>query len=126
LIFHELVSGANDKAVKNPAVAYMIDASHNTKDPVEDLMQSLENIFIAYAKALLVDFRALEKAQLENDVTFAEQILQRAFQSDVRPLLAEARLQSGGCLDPLNFFKSHSVRDTLIKQRGKQAVATGL
>lgn len=126
LIFHELVSGANDKAVKNPAVAYMIDASHNTKDPIEDLIQSLENIFVAYAKALLVDFKALEKAQLENDVALAEQILQRAFQSDVRPLLAEARLQIGGCLDPLDFFKSHSVRDTLIKQRGKRAVATGL
>jgi L-rhamnose isomerase/sugar isomerase len=126
LIFHELVSGANDKAVKNPAVAYMIDASHNTKDPIEDLIQSLENIFVAYTKSLLVDSMALEKAQRENDVAGAEQILQRAFQSDVRPLLAEARLQSSGCLDPLAFFQTHSVRDTLIRQRGKSTVATGL
>jgi L-rhamnose isomerase/sugar isomerase len=126
LIFNELVSGANDKAVKNPAVAYMIDASHNTKDPIEDLIQSLENIVVSYVKALLVDSKALEKAQRENDVAGAEQILQRAFQSDVRPLLAEARLQSGGCLEPLEFFKTHSVRDSLIGQRGKSAVATGL
>jgi L-rhamnose isomerase/sugar isomerase len=126
LIFHELVSGANDKAVKNPAVAYMIDASHNTKDPIEDLIQSLQNIVVAYTKALLVDDKALEEAQKENDVAGAERILQSAFQSDVRPLLAEARLQSDGCLDPLEFFKTHAVRDTLVRQRGKSAVATGL
>jgi L-rhamnose isomerase/sugar isomerase len=126
LIFHELVSGADDKAVKNPSVAYMIDASHNTKDPIEDLIQSLQNIVVAYAKALLVDIKALEKAQIENNVAGAEQILQQAFQSDVRPLLAEARLQSGGCLDPIEFFKTNSIRDTLIQQRGKLAVATGL
>jgi L-rhamnose isomerase/sugar isomerase len=126
LIFNELVSGANDKSLKNPAVAYMIDASHNTKDPLEDLIQSLENIFLAYTKALLVDNQALENAQHENDVAGAEHILQRAFLSDVRPLLAEARLQRSGCLDPLSFFKTQSVRQTLIRQRGKSAVATGL
>jgi L-rhamnose isomerase/sugar isomerase len=81
---------------------------------------------VSYVKALLVDSKALEKAQRENDVAGAEQILQRAFQSDVRPLLAEARLQSGGCLEPLEFFKTHSVRDSLIGERGKSAVATGL
>jgi L-rhamnose isomerase/sugar isomerase len=126
LIFHELVQGVNDKSVKNPAVAYMIDASHNVKDPLEDLMQSLENIRTSYAKALLVDAMALSKAQHDNDVAGAELIFQKAFQSDVRPLLAEARLRSGGCIDPIDFFRTVKVRDTLIEQRGKQTVATGL
>jgi L-rhamnose isomerase / sugar isomerase len=126
LIFHELVQGVNDKSVKNPAVAYMIDASHNVKDPLEDLMQSLENIRTSYAKALLVDAMTLSKAQHDNDVAGAELIFQKAFQSDVRPLLAEARLRSGGCIDPIDFFRTVKVRDTLIEQRGKQTVATGL
>jgi L-rhamnose isomerase / sugar isomerase len=126
LIFHELVTGANDTSIKNPAVAYMIDASHNLKDPIEDLMNSLENIRTAYAKALLVDFAALEIAQQENDVVRCEQILQSAFQADVRTLLAEARLRSGGSLDPIDFYRSQKIRDGLIKRRGKNSVATGL
>lgn len=125
LIFHELVSGGNDTKVKNPPVAYMIDASHNLKDPVEDLMNSLENIRTAFAKALLVDVARLEIAQNDNDVVQCEQILQAAFQTDVRPLLAEARLQSGGVLDPIDTFRSMKVREGLIKKRGK-SVATGL
>jgi L-rhamnose isomerase/sugar isomerase len=126
LIFHELVSGASDSTVKNPAVAYMIDASHNTKDPIVDLMQSLENIRIAFAKALLVDVKALDRAQQENDVAEGEQILQRAFLSDVRPLLTEARLRNNACLDPIAFYNTQAIREKLIAQRGKQAVATGL
>lgn len=125
LIFHELVTGATDKMVKNPAVAYMIDASHNLKDPIEDLMNSLENIRTAYVKALLVDFSGLEVAQKENDVVRCEQILQSAFQTDVRPLLADARLRAGGVLDPIGSFRSMKIRDGLISKRGK-SVATGL
>jgi len=126
LIFVELVMAKKDKSVKNPAVAYMIDASHNTKDPLVDLLMSLEQIRIAYAKALLTDFNALHRAQEENDVAGAELILQRAFQSDVRPLLADARLKSGGCVDPIAFFNEARVRENLVSQRGKLSVATGL
>jgi L-rhamnose isomerase/sugar isomerase len=126
LIFHELATGAQDPQVKNPPVAYMIDASHNLKDPLEDLMNSLENIRTAYAKALLVDVGALEQAQQVNDVVACEQILQRAFQSDVRPLVAEARLRDGGAYDPLDAFRSGKVRSELISKRGKKSVATGL
>jgi L-rhamnose isomerase/sugar isomerase len=126
LIFHELVTGANDTHVRNPSVAYMIDASHNLKDPIEDLINSLENIRTAYAKALLVDFAALEIAQHENDVVRCEQILQAAFQADVRPLLAEARLRTGGSLDPIDFYRSQKIREGLLTRRGKKSVATGL
>lgn len=126
LIFNELVAGANDGQVKNPPVAYMIDASHNLKDPIEDLVNSLENIRSAYAKALLVDVPALERAQEANDVVLCEQIMQAAFQTDVRPLLAEARLKSGGCLDPIAYFRAQKIREGLITQRGRKSVATGL
>ena len=126
LIFIELIASANDRSVVNPHVAYMIDASHNTKDPLVDLLMSLENIRTAYAKALLVDYSALERAQNENDVAGAELLLQNAFQSDVRPLLAAARLDAGGCLEPVSFFRERKVRESLVSQRGKLSVATGL
>ena len=89
-------------------------------------MNSLENIRSAYAKALLVDFAALEKAQQDNDVMRCEQILQTAFLADVRPLLAESRLRSGGSIDPSSFFRSQKIREDLIKRRGKTSIATGL
>jgi len=75
----------------NPPLAWMIDASHNIKDPLEDLMQSLEAIRIAYAQALLVDRKALEIARAESDVIRCQEILQTAYRTDVRPLLAEIK-----------------------------------
>jgi len=126
LIFNELVDGALDGAVKNPPVAYMIDASHNTKDPLEDLLQSVQNILTAYAKALLVDRAALADAQESNDVVRAEEILKDAFLTDVRPLVAEAIRQSGGALDPIAAYRREGVRTQLIQQRGKLSLATGL
>ncbi|MCB2410621.1 TIM barrel protein [Hymenobacter lucidus] len=126
LIFNELVDAARDAAVTNPLVAYMIDASHNTKDPLEDLLQSVENILGAYAKALLVDREALAEAQESNDVVRAEEILRDAFLLDVRPLVAEAYRQSGGALKPVHAYRAAGVREQLIQQRGKRSVSTGL
>lgn len=104
----------------------MIDASHNVKDPLEDLLQSVEAIRIAYAQALLVDRDRLTAAQNNNDTVQAQEILQNAFRTDVRPLIAEARLRAGGALDPLAVFRKEKVRDQLVGERGKTAIATGL
>jgi L-rhamnose isomerase/sugar isomerase len=104
----------------------MIDASHNVKDPLEDLLQSVEAIKIAYAQALLVDTKALEAARENNDVAKAQEILQTAYRTDVRPLVAEARLQSGGALQPLQLFREAKIREQLINDRGINTVATGL
>nr|WP_294894788.1 sugar isomerase [uncultured Pedobacter sp.] len=127
LIFNELVDGM-DHANMNHAsgLAWMIDASHNVKDPLEDLLQSVEAIMMAYAQALLVDRKALKEAQQNNDVSLAQEILQAAYRTDVRPLIAEARLQSGGALDPVKLFRSAKVRETLIQERGSETKATGL
>ncbi|MCO6487579.1 MAG: sugar isomerase [Phaeodactylibacter sp.] len=126
LIFNELVYGMQNNTANNPALAWMIDASHNVKDPLEDLIQSLEAIRLAYAQALLVDNQALEEAQAGNDATRAQEILQDAFRTDVRPLLREARLQSGGGLEPLALYRNLEVRKNLIRERGAKTVATGL
>ncbi|MBC6698599.1 TIM barrel protein [Hymenobacter puniceus] len=126
LIFNELVDAAQDQTLTEAAVAYMIDASHNTKDPLEDLLQSVESILGAYAKALLVDRAALHEAQESNDVVRAEELLRDAFLTDVRPLVAEAYRQAGGALNPVAVYRAGQVREQLIQQRGKLSLSTGL
>src|SRR6202012_2395083 len=91
LIFNELVEGMDAKGMNHAtSIGWMIDASHNVKDPIEDLLQSVQAIKMAYAQALLVDKTALQAAQQNNDVTLAQEILQHAYRTDVRPLVAEA------------------------------------
>ena len=107
-------------------LGWMIDASHNIKDPLEDLLQSVEAIKIAYAQALMVDKQKMEKARETNDVALAQEILQNAYRTDVRPLLAQARLNNGAALDPIQLFRKLKVRENLIKERGEKTVATGL
>lgn len=127
LIFQELVEGMDAKGMNHATdLGWMIDASHNVKDPLEDLLQSVEAIQIAYAQALLVDAKALETARQENDVVHAQEILQSAYRTDVRPLVAEARLRAGGALQPLELYRQLKTRAQLIKERGLKTVATGL
>ena len=125
LIFNELVYGMENNP-QNPDLAWMIDASHNVKDPLEDLIQSLEAIQEAYAKALLIDQAALKAAQANNDVVKCQEILQEAYRADVRPLIERARLNSGGVISPINAYRYLDVRNQLIKERGRNTVATGL
>lgn len=125
LIFNELVYGMENNP-QNPYPAWMIDASHNIKDPLEDIIQSLEAIQEAYAKALLIDRSLLKTAQQENDVVQCQEILQNAYRTDVRPLLERARLNRGGALYPLEAYRSLNIRKNLIKERGKNTVASGL
>ncbi|MEQ8685796.1 MAG: TIM barrel protein [Imperialibacter sp.] len=124
LIFNELVDGMQN--TKNPELSWMIDASHNLKDPIEDLIQAIEAIKIAYAQALIVDRAALKKAQAANDVSAAQEVLQNAFRTDVRALVAESRMRMGGAYDPLHSFRENQIRKQLIAKRGLKTVATGL
>jgi len=127
LIFNELVEGMDAKQMNHAKdLAWMIDASHNVKDPLEDLLQSVEAIMITYAQALLVDRNKLVDAQNNNDVVTAQEILQNAFRTDVRAIVAEARLRSGGALSPLSVYRKEKVRENLIKERGSKTIATGL
>lgn len=126
LIFNELVDAARDEKLMRQTIAYMIDASHNTKDPIADLLQSLENISISYTKALLVNRKLLHEAQQNNDVVLAEQILQNAFQTDVRSVAAEARRRNDFAINPLLCFSENNFRKERIETRGANATATGL
>src|SRR5687768_5558798 len=126
LIFNELVEGMDVKGMNHTGLAWMIDASHNVKDPLEDLLQSVEAIMIAYTQALLIDRKKLIAAQETNDTVAAQEVLQNIFRSDVRSIVAEARLKSGAALDPLKLFRDLKIREQLTKERGSKTVATGL
>ncbi len=127
LIFNELIEGMDARGMNHATdLGWMIDASHNIKDPLEDMLQSVEAIKIAYAQALLVDTKVLETARNNNDVVEAQEILQNAFRTDVRPLVAEARLRAGAALHPLRVYRQLKVRENLIGERGLKAIATGL
>ena len=127
LIFNELVDGMDARGMNHATdLGWMIDASHNVKDPLEDLLQSVEAIMIAYAQALIIDRKKLTAAQQINDVVTAQEVLQDTFRTDVRSLVAEARLQSGGALNPLQLFREQKMREQLINERGSKTIATGL
>lgn len=127
LIFNELVEGLDAKGIDHArGLAWMIDTSHNVKDPLEDLLQSVEAILLAYTQALLIDRNALNNAQLENDVVRCQEILQHAFRTDVRAIVREARLRNGGAALPLQLFREQQVRKKLINHRGEKTIAIGL
>ena len=127
LIFNELVEGMDARGMNHATdLGWMIDASHNVKDPLEDLLQSVEAIMIAYAQSLLIERKKLNEAQDNNDVVTAQEVLQDTFRTDVRSIVAEARLRSGAALNPIQLFRQLKVREQLVKERGTKTVATGL
>lgn len=126
LIFNELVEGTTGKDDLEQNISWMIDASHNVKDPLEDLLQSVEAINKSYAQALLIDRKKLSEARQDNDPVAAQECLQEAFQTDVRPLLREARIRASAAANPIGLFRDLNVRKELINERGSDTIATGL
>jgi len=109
LVFNELVD-AELRAAPGFAPAHMLDQSHNVTDPIESLMLSATEVQRAYALALLVDRAALAGFQDENDALMATQTLKSAFRTDVEPILAQARLEAGGAIDPLATYRASGYR----------------
>jgi L-rhamnose isomerase / sugar isomerase len=109
LIFNELVIAEQDH--RHPFdPAYMIDQSHNITDPVESLLSSAESIGIAFTKALMVDRQLLSDHQQSNDVLMAFRTLRDAYCLDARPIVAMARYQAGGAIDPIAAFRESGWR----------------
>jgi len=117
LIFNELVAGEMDPAVEMD-VAYMIDQSHNVKPKIEAMIQSVINVQIAYARALLIDREKLLEAQLNGDITAAEETLLAAFRTDVRPLLACVREEMGLDPGPLAAYRASGYYERICQERG--------
>lgn len=119
LIYNELVGASLDKKTARTAqnVAYMIDQSHNIKNKIEAMIQSVINIQSTYAKALLVDRDFLFKARNEGRVLDAEECLKDAFNNDVRPLLAETSEEMGIDPDPISAFRKSGYSERILKER---------
>ncbi|MBZ9992585.1 L-rhamnose catabolism isomerase [Mesorhizobium sp. BH1-1-4] len=122
LVFNELVD-AELSGAEGFDPAHMLDQSHNVTDPIESLMLSAVEVQRAYAQALLVDRKALEGFQEGNDALMATQTLKAAYRTDVEPLLAMARLKTGGAIDPVAAYRAAGYRAKVAEER--PAVAGG-
>ncbi|HEX5324860.1 MAG TPA: L-rhamnose isomerase [Capsulimonadaceae bacterium] len=118
LIYNELASG--EDAGLAGEVAYMIDQSHTLKNKIEEMIQSVVNLQTSYAKALLVDQKALAEAQEKNDVILAEETLRAAYDTDVAPLLWRVRSEMNlpDPSSPLAGFRKSGYAEEKAKERG--------
>ena len=116
LIFCELVD-AELEPVEGFAPTYMLDQSHNVTDPIESLVVSAIEVHRACVKAQLVDREALASYQEENDAIMALATLKQAFYTDVDPILARARIDGGGVLDPLATYRASGYREAVAAER---------
>lgn len=101
LIYAELTDPRGDTS----NVAYMIDQSHNIKNPTEAMIQTLESLQHAYTKSLIIDRQRLKDAQSANDALEAEETLIKAFRTDVSPIIKMARHKKGLPISPLKALK---------------------
>jgi L-rhamnose isomerase / sugar isomerase len=125
LVFNELVEAElNPRDGFKPA--YMIDQSHNVTDPIESMMSSAEAIASCYAKAIIVDRDALHAAQEGNDVMMAFQALRRAYNVDVAPILAMARMEAGGAIDVLAAYRESGYRARKAQERKAVGLGAGI
>lgn len=120
-IMREIVTfGALDK---NSGVNFMLDQCHNLEEKIPGEIRSALNVQEATAKALIVDEEALTKAQTDHDVMAANGVLMDAFNTDVRPLLAELRTEQGLDPDPYAAFLRSGYLEAIRADRigGQQA-----
>ncbi|MEO6718548.1 MAG: L-rhamnose catabolism isomerase [Novosphingobium sp.] len=125
LVFNELVE-AELKPRDGFDPAYMIDQSHNVTDPIESMLSSAEAITGCYGRALLVDREALHGAQQANDTMMAFQALRRAYNADVAPILAKARLEAGGAVDVLGTYRTSRWRERKAQERKAVGLGAGI
>ncbi len=114
-IMHEVVkAGALAPAA---GVAFMLDQCHNIEPKIPAQIRSVMNVQEAVAKALLVDAEALRAAQLSGDVLAANAALMDAYDTDVRPLLAELRAEMGLAPDPVAAYLASGYAEKIASQR---------
>ena len=89
------------------------------------MVQSVLNIQTAYAKALLVDRVARRSAQEASDVLEGYRVLQAAYETDVRPLLAGVRARQGLAPDPITALRNNGYADRVARERVAVATASG-
>jgi L-rhamnose isomerase/sugar isomerase len=116
LIFFELAEGGLPRLT--------IDQSHNVEAKVEAMVLSIVNLQEAYAKALLVDRDALRAAQQAGDVLGGHEVLLDAFNTDVRPACAEARVALGAAENPIRALRESGYAERMATERETQTELT--
>ncbi|MFI0721013.1 L-rhamnose isomerase [Streptomyces sp. NPDC021224] len=118
-IMLEVVRGGGLEAAANAGagVAFMLDQCHNLEEKIPAEIRSVMNVQEATAKALLVDTGALATAQREGDVLAANAVLMDAYNTDVRPLLAEMREDAGLDPDPIAAFRRSGYTEAIRRER---------
>jgi L-rhamnose isomerase / sugar isomerase len=118
-IMYEVVRGGGFTS----EVAFMLDQCHNIEAKIPAIIRSVMNVQEATAKALLVDREALRSAQRAGDVLEANAVLMDAYNTDVRPLLAEVREEMGLDPDPLKAYRASGWASKIVEERlgGEQA-----
>jgi L-rhamnose isomerase/sugar isomerase len=120
-IMHEIV--AADALRAESGVNFMLDQCHNIEPKIPAQIRSVMNVQEATAKALLVDAAALDAAQRAGDVLGANAVLMDAYNTDVRPLLAEVRQEMGLDPDPMAAYARSGYYEKIAADRvgGQQA-----
>ncbi len=112
-IFHEIRNQAEFHGRDVSNIAYMVDQSHNLKPKIEAMLQTATTAQELFAKACLVNRKALRDAQARRNIVDAENCLKDAFATDVRPALSEWRIKRGLPADPMRAFRESG----LLRQR---------
>jgi L-rhamnose isomerase / sugar isomerase len=120
-IMNEIVRG--DALDPDRGIAFMLDQCHNIEVKIPAIIRSVMNVQEATAKALLVDRDALRAAQASGDVLEANAALMDAYNTDVRPLLADLRESQGLDPNPVAAYKRSGYYEQIVKDRadGRQA-----
>jgi L-rhamnose isomerase len=114
-IMHEIVQA--DALRPEAGIAFMLDQCHNIEPKIPGQIRSVLNVQEATAKALLVDAAALSAAQLAGDVLGANAVLMDAYNTDVRPLLAEVRVDMGLGPDPMGGYAASGYQEKINAER---------
>lgn len=120
-IMYEVVRGGGLAA--DTGVAFMLDQCHNIEPKIAGQIRSVMNVQEATAKALLVDADALAAAQREGDVLAANAALMDAYNTDLRPMLADLRREQGLDPDPMAAHARSGYAERVAEERkgGAQA-----
>jgi L-rhamnose isomerase / sugar isomerase len=112
-IMHEVVRAD----ALHGTVAFMLDECHNIEPKIPGQIRSVMNVQEATAKALLVDVDALTRAQQDGDVLGANAVLMDAYNTDVRPLLAQLREEMGLDPDPVAAYRRSGYQEKIYTER---------
>jgi len=114
-IMHEVIRA--DALTPAAGTAFMLDQCHNIEPKIPAQIRSVMNVQEATAKALLIDADALAEAQQAGDVLAANAAMMDAYNTDVRPLLAELREETGLDPDPVAAYRRSGYAEKIVAER---------